>query len=164
MKKVPLNSRHGEVKFALVDDEDYDFISKLSWHICDKGYAKSSSIVIDEIRYKKTIRMHRLIINASKGLEIDHINGDKLDNRKQNLRVCSHKENCYNRPSKVGTSSKFKGVSMMKLTSSYKWRAVIRMNGEDYHLGLFESEEDAAIAYNEKAKEFFGEFARLNVI
>jgi hypothetical protein len=109
--------------------------------------------------------MHRLLVEVNLGQEVDHINGNGLDNRKENLRVCTKSQNLGNQKKTklyggVATSSKYKGVSWDKRVQ--KWVAKIGINGKRVYLGLFEDEEKAAEAYNKAALEYFGEFALLN--
>lgn len=107
------------------------------------------------------IRMHRAIMNPPKGMHIDHIDMDTLNNQRSNLRVCTHQENLRNRESAKGSSSKYKGVCWDK--SRHKWFASIKMDvGKQLNLGRYDSELTAADAYNQKAQELFGDFARLN--
>lgn len=103
--------------------------------------------------------MHRLIMNTPEGMLVDHINHDCLDNRKSNLRICTHAENARNKRPVIGTS-KYKGVYWDK--TNKKWEAHIRKGKDVKYLGQFKCEKKAALAYNEKAKELFGEFAYLN--
>ena len=150
-------------KFALVDDEDYDLIMQWKWWN-KEGYAIRETEINKhgERRKRKRFYMHRLINKTPDGMEVDHINGDKLDNRKENLRTCTRHQNIINRCSFKGASSKFKGVLWnVKLN---KWRARIRLNKKDFHLGYFVHEKDAARAYNDAAIIYHGDFARLNQI
>ncbi|MEN2465930.1 AP2 domain-containing protein [Ornithinibacillus sp. JPR2-1] len=153
MREIPLTQ--GKVTF--VDAEDYEWLSKLKWYFRkspkDKGYAR-------RVANGKTIYLHRFIINAKPREIVDHINGNTLDNRKSNLRIVSIRENVINSSSRG--VSKYKGVSLHKKTGRYRARIVV--NGRELSLGYFDREEDAAIAYNIAANEYFGEFARLNEI
>jgi len=106
------------------------------------------------------IRMHRLILKAQKGQQVDHINGNGLDNRKDNLRFCTSSQNYQNSRKRKNCSSKYKGVWWHK--QSKKWQTGIVLNYKNYHLGYFTNEIEAAKAYDLTAAEFFGEFARLN--
>lgn len=138
-----------------VDDDVYEWASKQNFRI-EKSrqtyYAKQGGR-----------RLHRLIMNVSdRNLFVDHINGNGLDNRRCNLRICTHKENNYNRKKKANTSSKYKGVYWKEQRKAYE--AHIKYKGKVYYLGLFKNENEAGEAYNKAAKEFFGEFASLNVI
>lgn len=157
MKKINLTNG----KSSIIDDDDYDHLSKYKWLMTKNNYA-----VRYEYRNGETFQflMHRQIMGYPIDMEIDHINGDKLDNRKLNLRICSRAENDRNsRPHRDG-SSKFKGVSRIGKRSKGKpWRARI-WGGKEIVIGYFLTEEEAAIAYNVKAKELFGEFAYLNKV
>jgi len=109
---------------------------------------------------RKTIMMHRFILNAPRHLVVDHINHNGLDNRKSNLRLCTRAENSRNRRSFNNKSSRYKGVSWDKQRKLFL--AAIRCNGKYYNLGRFKSETAAAKAYDKKTRELFGEFAYLN--
>ena len=142
-------------KYTLVDAEDFDFLMKWEWQYRD-GYAKRGA------RGHKAIPMHGVILRAPQGMEPDHKNGDGLDNRKNNLRPATHQQNMWNRSPVKDSSSKYKGVSFQKATNY--WKAYIKINEKQKHLGCFLSEEEAAIAYNRVAKELHGEFAKLNPV
>jgi hypothetical protein len=153
-KQIPLN--HGQV--ALVDDEDYDALISMKWYYAE-GYARRS----DPDRPGGIQFMHRLILNAPTGLQVDHINGDKLDNRRSNLRLCTGSQNVRNTGKRRGTfSSVYKGVSLHK--ASGRWMAHIRISGRSgpLFLGYFAFEIDAANAYDHAAREHHGEFAYVN--
>jgi hypothetical protein len=119
---------------------------------------------------KKTKYLHRLIMNEPVGQSVDHINGDKLDNRRSNLRICSHFGNMRNRKTSThaGKQSRFKGVYWS--ASSKKWAATIgvysfeKRRSVPTYLGVYLTEEAAALAYNKAASKLFGEFARLNEV
>jgi len=104
--------------------------------------------------------MHRVIMRAPKGVMCDHRNHNGLDNRKSNLRLCTSAQNQYNKKPKKDCASKYKGVVRRK--DCKKWRAKIGFKGKRIHLGYFDDEMDAAMAYDDKAIELFGEFAYLN--
>ncbi len=141
---------------ALVDDQDAPQILNYRWYLHSVGpnrYARG---------YKKGNRkggllyMHRLVLAAAPDQEVDHINGDGLDNRRANLRICSRSQNNMNRLLKSpGKTSRFKGV----YRSGSRWAAELTLNHKRYRLGRFASETEAALAYAEKAAELFGEFA-----
>lgn len=147
-------------KFTLVDADDYDWLTQWKWWCDSTGYASG----IPEKR--RQMRLHRFILAAPRGLYVDHINRDKLDNRRSNLRVCTQQDNSRNSPprSTAGRSSPYKGVSIDRQYQIEKWQAVIHCNGKRVHLGHFNSEIAAALAYNEAARKIFGEFAFLNEI
>lgn len=150
MKKITLT----QGKFALVDDEDFDKVSKYKWSLSGNKRKYAGSY------YKsKWITMHRIIMNPTKDQHIDHIDGDVLNNQRYNLRLCTNQQNTFNSKSRPGTS-KFKGVSWT--TREQKWRAVIMLDNKQTHIGYFDSELHAAKAYNKMALKYFGEFARLN--
>ena len=104
--------------------------------------------------------MHRLIIDCPVNMQTDHINGNGLDNRKSNLRVCYNYQNARNQKLRPNSNSGFKGVSLIK--DRNKWVAQIKVNGKVKYLGAYTLKEEAARAYNKAAKELFGEFAWLN--
>lgn len=146
-------------KFAMVDDEDYDYISRWEWFLISNGYAGRDGEQKDNVRQKQ-ILMHRVIAAAPDGMEVDHINGNGTDNRKENLRVCTHQENIWNGRMRKDNTTGYKGVSWAKDLGKYV--AKIRVNGKLVHLGYFVEKEDAAKAYWEAAERFFGEFAKLS--
>ena len=146
-----------QYKFALVDDADYDALAAVKW--C----AQTRPHTTYAVRWSegKVVLMHRVITAAPQGVQVDHINGDGLDNRRDNLRLCSNAENQHNKRVQPH-SSKYKGVWWD--APSGKWRAGIAINGRNKHLGYFTSELDAAHAYDEAALKAWGEFARKNVL
>jgi hypothetical protein len=148
-KKVPLG--HGQ--FAIVDDEDYDKVVQYKWHIMAN---KAGSHMYAATK----LRMHRLVIDAPPGIMVDHINGDTLDNRKSNLRLCTNSQNQQNTPSRGG-SSRYKGVSLQK--KSGKWIATFQYDGQRHYCGMWDSEEDAARAVDKKRGEVCGDFASKNL-
>lgn len=159
VKKIPLTRGY----FAIVDDDDYDFLMQWKWSYRD-GYAKRSEHVSlgNGLRKQVPIPMHGVILLASDGLVPDHKNGNGLDNRKDNLRPATQQQNMWNRKPVTGSTSKYKGVSW-RAKSSY-WIANIKINDKQKHLGCFANEDDAARAYNDAAKELHGEFAKLNPV
>ena len=158
MKRIPLTNG----KFAIVDDEDYERLSQYSWYT-SKGrntyYARRS---IKEDNKWKVRFMHHDIINVPIGFQTDHKNRKGYDNRKDNLRICTHAQNIQN--SKLNKNSRYsscyKGVVWFKRTK--KWRAYIKKKNVFTSLGYYKNEIDAAKAYDCKAKELFGEFACTN--
>lgn len=147
-------------KFAIVDEADYEWLNQWKWNLNSQTYAVRGFYIGN---YKqKTLSMHRLIIDAPLGIFVDHINGNGLDNRRCNLRLCTHSQNHMNRKHHKDASSKYKGVSWHKPLK--KWRTQIAVKQKGIHLGYFVSEIEAALAYNEAARIYFGEFAKLNII
>jgi len=143
-------------RFAIVDAEDYDRLSQHKWHVmkCRRSeYAVRFSC-------RKHILMHRVLLNAPAGWLVDHRDVNGLNNRKSNLRLCTHQENNCNQRPRLGGTSRFKGVWRDKAKKIYA--AGIRKNGKKYYLGYFGDEIEAAVVYDIKAMELFGEFAYLN--
>lgn len=140
--------------WANVDDDDFQRLSRRQW----QAVVKNERLVyaIDSATGE---RMHRLVLDAPSGVVVDHINGDGLDNRRSNLRLGTQSQNLANSRKRSGTTSSFKGVSFHR--ASGKWRAYIKQHRKQFHLGLFESESEAAEAYRAKAREIYGGFARL---
>lgn len=143
-------------KFAIVDAEDYDRLSRYKWCAVKAGgtfYAgrKKNGIFV---------RMHREILCVPKGIICDHKDRNGLNNRKSNLRFCTRAQNQYNSNKRPGCSSKYKGVNWDKMKK--KWRTRIGFERHRLHLGLFEDPIDAVVTYDRKAIELFGEFAYLN--
>ena len=142
--------------YALVDEDDYRWLSLCTWQCTKVGYAVTDS-------YNKKYYMHRLIMKPTDGMYVDHINGIKNDNRKSNLRICTPSQNGANKIIiKNNHYSKYKGVTWSK--AAKKWIAQTQKDKKQIYLGLYETEAGAAIAYNNAALELFGEFALLNVI
>jgi hypothetical protein len=150
VKEIPLT--RGMV--AVVDDHWFDFLNQWKWMATNrvgKHYAARGE-------NKKLILMHRVITNAPSGMQVDHINGNGLDNRMENLRVCTGQENIRNQALRKDNTTGYKGVTPHKK----KYRAQIYVNGNKILIGVFSDPKDAARAYDEKAKELHGEFSRLN--
>ena len=163
MKKIKLT----QGQFALVDDADYEWLNQWKWHAqyckyTDSYYAVRKSPTVRGKR--RLIRMHRQLLRLSRGdkRQADHINHATLDNRRNNLRGCTLQQNSMNRNPRQNTSSKYKGVYWNK--EKRKWQVKITAGKKNKYLGCFNSEIDAARAYNEAAKKYFGEFAHLNKI
>jgi hypothetical protein len=152
MKKIKLSRG----KYTLVDDEDYEYLSQWKWFWLNPGYAART------IRTGKSFRkilMHRLLLNAVKGQEVDHKNANGIDNRRKNLRLCSKMQNHWNRgKSRVNTSG-YKGVNWNKHWKI--WTARITVNGKRIFLGNFKDKKLAAEAYYKAAIKYHKEFARI---
>jgi len=148
---------------TIVDEGDYDLLAKWKWHY-HNGYAARVQYLGGgkKNEKKKKVYMHRFIMNAEYGIQVDHINHDELDNRRCNLRLCSQSQNNWNQKPRKNGSSKYKGVHWAKRDK--RWITQIRTNGEYQCLGYFIDEIEAAKAYNEAAIKLHGEFARLNII
>lgn len=142
---------HG--RFCIVNQEDFDFLNQWHWRLNDQGYA-----IREETKNGKTkyFRMHRVIIDAPKDFDVDHINQDRLDNRRINLRLCTRSQNTRNGISHSDSTSKFRGVYWNKKIK--RWIAQINHK----HIGSFVSEIHAAMAHDIWAKEKHKDFASLN--
>ncbi len=157
MKKIQLTQN----KFALIDDTDFKLINKYKWHYHKAGYALRTCHKPRNGKKQETFKlyMHHAIMGKHKGMNVDHINGNKLDNQRSNLRICTHGENQMNsKKTNKPKSSIFKGVYWNKKDRAWFVRVAAKW------VGMFKDEKQAAKAYNEKAKELFGEFALLNQV
>ena len=157
MKEIPLSKG----KFAIVDDHWYDELMKYKWYE-HEGYA------VRKIRLPgnkfQTIRMHRVVARCDDpNMIVDHINGNKLDNREENLRIATKEENNRNVKKTWTGTSRYKGVTHNP-RSEKPWVAQIGYGNKRIYLGSFYTEEEAANMYNLAAKELYGEFAELNEI
>ena len=151
-------------KVAIVDDEDYEkvveAVGRGKWYAHDNGGAKDYAM-----NGCSDKSIHRVVMDAPKGMDVDHINGDPLDNRKQNLRICTRAQNSQNKKLRCDSKSGFKGVWER---APGRYLAYIGDPGTAYpkkrriRLGTYPTAEEAARAYDAKAKELFGEFAYLN--
>lgn len=139
----------------LVCDADYELLKHRTWHL---GPIYPRTTYYCTPRKFKNIYMHQLIMPRVKGMVIDHINRNKLDNRRCNLRLVSRSQNCLNVSRKKGVSSKYTGVRKVRK----KWQARITVNGKETYLGTFETDYLAAKAYDKKCLEIRGRFAVLN--
>ena len=137
---------------TLIDEEDFDKASELKWLCNNYGYAASTT--------KPKVLLHRLIMNPPKDKQIDHINHNRIDNRKSNLRICTNMENHRNTLKHKTNTSGYKGVSWNKYSG--KWEARIRVNKRKLSLGYFTDLIEAAEAYDVAATLYFGEFKLLN--
>ncbi len=156
MKRIFLTGKRGKGKFALVDDEDYDYLNQFKWHLSTKGYAVRS------YRGKK-VHMHRVVNKTPKNKETDHKHGNKLNNQKYNLRTATGLQNSANSRPHKDSSSKYKGVHYRQGRAK-PWAARIYHEGKEINLGYSSKEKEAALAYNEEALKLKGKFAYLNKI
>lgn len=157
MKEIKLTQN----QIALVDDEDFDRINQYKW--CAYYSPNTRSFYSMRGYNNRNFYMHRFIINAQNGENVDHKNHNTLDNRKENLRLCNNTTNQQNKRKTFNNKTiKYKGVHFNKYNN--KWRVRISLNNKLIHLGYFNTEEIAALAYNEKAKELFGDFCYMNEV
>jgi hypothetical protein len=162
-KKIPLT----QGKVAIVDNEDYERLSRYRW----RAFAGNScKRVFYAVRYSrkegkdKTIRMHREILDVPNGFYTDHIDGDGLNNQKNNLRVCSTSQNGLNRRKGSNCASGYKGVDRQHRCSQREWRARIQVSGKRILLGHYKTREEAAAAYDHAALSLGGGFGRPNYV
>jgi hypothetical protein len=150
MKKLELT----QDEVALIDDSDYEALSKFKWTLLKRKKLKHAY----RTNKGQTVHLHRFIMGLEKGdkRQVDHINGNGLDNRRENLRVCTIRENQFNRGRNKNNTSGYKGVIWNK--QAHKWQARIHIPKQK-HLGYFNEAKDAANAYKEAAKLYQGNFA-----
>jgi hypothetical protein len=149
VKRIPLSGG----QYALVDEADYDALSQYHWHLCGGGYAA-------RCEKGKRVLMHRQIMQPAKGMFVDHIDSNRANNSRSNLRTCTPAENQRNQRKRRGSASVFKGVGYLKGID--KCHAKLVFEGKTVWLGHFENEVQAARAYDRAAVQYFGEFANLN--
>ncbi len=161
MKKIPLT----QGKFALVDDEDYEWLMQWKW--CYRPNKKRKQVYAyrrETVNGKRIVfLMHREILKPRRGLVIDHINNNGLDNRRKNIRICSYAQNSRNSEArKTKKYSKFKGVSRKRnhLGERVYWYARIHFGDTRLYLGSFKTEKEAHEAYKQAAMKYHGEFAK----
>lgn len=143
---------------AIVDAEDFEWLMQWKWQ-AGKHRVGWRAVRTAKLPMRQSFLMHRQIMNCQDGMVVDHINGNTLDNRRSNLRICNHQENRFNsRQHRPNKHAQFKGVH----PNRDKWRAIIMKDRKYIHIGTFPTQEDAARAYDEKAVELFGEYACLN--
>jgi hypothetical protein len=149
VKMIPL----GDGVYAYVDAADYEWLNQWHWRAYSNGYAA-------RWEKRKLIYMHREIMQPPPGMVVDHVNGNRFDNTRSNLRNITRRQNTYNRGKRVGTTSIYKGVGYDK--RCHRWYARIHVGRKCLCLGYFDTEAEAARAYDRKAVELWGEHARPN--
>ena len=153
-KEIPLTRGHS----TIVDDADYPYLSGMKWFSLNnsRSFCAARNQWVDGKR--KTVCMHRIILNAPSNMMVDHINGDTLDNRRCNLRLVTNQQNCWNTKKHKDNKSGFKGV--VHSSSSNKYWAHITVDGKQKYLGIFTEPISAALVYDTYAKLYFGEYAK----
>lgn len=161
MKRIPLT----QGKFALVDDEDFERVNARKWYAIrqPKRHHEIWYAVRHDTKHSPLIYLHRFILGAPKGVQIDHEDGDGLNCRRKNMREATHGENIVNRERYRGRvfTSKYRGVHKAG-SGPHPWRAAIREGGKQIYLGSFATEEEAARVRDSEARRVYGRFARLN--
>ncbi len=158
MKQIPLTRN----LFALVDDEDFEQLNQWKWYAGVKkngNFCAKRAYQRDNKTY--TVFMHRFVMNAVDGQQVDHIDGNQLNNQKVNLRLCTTSENICNRVKQANNTSGYKGVSF-STSCKNPWRAMIGVDYRLVYLGSYPSPLEAAQAYDKAAMEYHGAFASLN--
>ncbi len=153
MKVIPLTKGME----TIVSDEDYEKLSKHNWYCNSHGYAVRQ--IKEKPGKQTTISMHREILNVPKGIQVDHINRNPLDNQRCNLRLATRNQNMHNRVKQVNNTSGYKGVSWKK--ANQKWQSLIRFNHKNVYLGLFDTAEKAFEVYCKAAIDLHKDFANL---
>jgi hypothetical protein len=152
-------------KVTIIDLDDWELIRARTWGTAYSRQSRTpyalTSVPLRDGRWTK-IYLHRFLLKPKPGVRVDHKNHDGLDNRRSNLRFATAAESARNTRSREGSSSKYKGVTWDK--NRKKWNACIKLGPTTYMLGRFDSETKAALAYNKRAREEYGEFAYLNSI
>jgi hypothetical protein len=138
-----------------IDHADEEKVLAYHWNFGNTGYLQTEKM-------GKRFYLHRFLMEAGKGEQVDHINGDKLDNRRANLRICTRSQNFYNKGRQSNNTSGYKGVTFCKATK--KWRAQIWFNKKRLSIGRYKTKEEAALEYNKMANKYHAEFANLNII
>ena len=156
MKEIQLT----QGKVTLIDDEDFEKVNQFKWYYLNVGYAVRSVWINNKCN---TILLHRYLLGLKKGdsIEVDHIDGNKLNNIRYNLRECTGKQNKCNKLKLITNTSGYKGVYWHK--GAQKWCAQIATNGIHVYLGLYSNLNDAAFAYDNAALKYHGKFANLNL-
>lgn len=152
---------HGENKFMIVSKNSLNVVLDFNWYLGKDGYPVSFGSIDKHI--KGRIKLHHLVIkidnNVSNGMIIDHINRNRLDNRLENLRICTSQENSFNRTRNSNSKNTLKGV---KKTSTNNWSAIITKNGTKHEIKGISTENEAGKIYDLMAEELFGEYAGKN--
>jgi hypothetical protein len=161
MKTIPLGKHHT----AFVDDEDYEFLSQFKWYSLRGQYASANS-KLPITKGGTPVLMHRLVIAARPGEQVDHIDGNGFNNQRSNLRLCTSSQNHANQKCGLRGCTRFKGVQFPKRVYKLKkpWLVRIMVNRKTKFSRYYRTPTEAACGYNIAAKELFGEFAKLNIL
>lgn len=163
MKLIELTNGY----WAKVDDHNYKWLNQWKWfakkNSRDQTVYAARNITLENGK-QTTIRMHRVIMNASKGMMVDHKDRDGLNNQEYNLRNATNQQNCCNKKKRRDSRFKYRGLMLLDRCVTKPFGACIFVCGKTKFLGTFATQEEAALAYNKAAVKYHGEFARLNVI
>ncbi len=151
-KLIPLTKG----KFSIVDEADYEDLMRFNWHFQKRGYAARNATIGEK---RVVVKMHRQIMNAPEGFDVDHLMGNRLDNRRSQLRLATRSENCRNTGPHRDNVSGLKGVTYFKARKI--WQSRIWHLGVQYHLGYHSTPKAAHAAYCDAAAKLHGEFARV---
>ena len=160
MKQIELS----QGKVALVDDADYESLNQFNWQAI-KAYSRDVYYAIKTEKENgkwRTISMHRVIMNAPNGMDIDHKDTDGLNNQRYNLRLCTRSQNSLNRKKRVVASSKYKNVHFSQ--THQRWIVRVSKNGTYKSIGVFKTELEAGIIANITMRRYHGKFARPNIL
>jgi hypothetical protein len=159
MKHIKTGKTRSDVKrkrLVMVDDEDFNYLDALNWQV------DNQNVVSTHTKINGERLIHRIILKPPKGVEIDHIDGNRLNNQKSNLRFATSSQNKINRGARKDNKSGYKGVSWHKQRKC--WTVRLTINGKYKHLGLYKDIKKAAQVYNQNALKHYGEYAWLNLI
>ena len=153
---ILLYDKNGDkITNAIIDTADYDIVKDYKFNFSGRRYVRVTKKTKEGFEF-----LHQLLMSSK---WIDHKDGDRLNNRRSNLRLCTNQQNQFNQKCRINTFSEYKGVTLIR-NRPKPFRSWIQINGKGIHLGSFLTENEAALAYNEAAEKYFGEFANLNVI
>jgi hypothetical protein len=165
MKQIQLSGKNNNL-YALVDDSNYDSLIRYKWYLHRKGYVRRNRRSINGIKDTLPISMHGLVLGSKEGFVIDHINNNKLDNRKENLRFITNRQNIRRRGKQKNSKTGYKGVYVCKTKGlkSLRYNVYIRVNKKLLFVGYFKNKIKAAKAYNVASKKYHGEFGYQNIV
>lgn len=155
---IHLTGKHGEGKRAIVDADTYDYLNQFKWHLNSDGYPQHS-FWNKETKKDVDKKMHQIVMNTPKGMDTDHISADKLDNRRNNLRVCTHSQNMMNRSRQSNNTSGYKNIYWSEQHKQY--RIIMVVSKKRYNLGLYRTIDGAVKARNKFLDKLHGQYANL---